>query len=363
MKYPLPRLVGASLLSLALLAGCSGPATTPTPPAGPASTSSTPAPSDTPSTAATRTVTDQYGTVIEIPADVERVGATIGAFAHITAVDGGSGKLVAAIPMVGEGLFAEVWPDANPDKRDPANVEELIAGNTQVVYGPVFSDEVKAQLEAAGIAVITIDKFGTPDEMMSVITLIGDILGDDSPAKAEAFNTFYAATIADVERRVADVPDAERVKTLNLRVGGDGYSTVSGTDISSAYVTSAGGTVVSADFDAANSAVGAEQIIAWAPEVIFTMGRSARDQIMNDPALATVPAVKNGKVYTEPEGTYPWSVRSAEGVLMPVFLGTILHPDKFADLSLADVTKTFYKDYYGYDLSQEQLDAILAGGE
>jgi iron complex transport system substrate-binding protein len=84
---------------------------------------------------------------------------------------------------------------------------------------------------------------------------------------------------------------------------------------------------------------------------------------MNDPALATVPAVKNGKVYTEPEGTYPWSVRSAEGVLMPVFLGTILHPDKFADLSLADVTKTFYKDYYGYDLSQEQLDAILAGGE
>jgi iron complex transport system substrate-binding protein len=232
-----------------------------------------------------------------------------------------------------------------------------------VVYGPVFSDEVKAQLEAAGIAVITIDKFGTPDEMMSVITLIGDILGDDSPAKAEAFNTFYAATIADVERRVADVPDAERVKTLNLRVGGDGYSTVSGTDISSAYVTSAGGTVVSADFDAANSAVGAEQIIAWAPEVIFTMGRSARDQIMNDPALATVPAVKNGKVYTEPEGTYPWSVRSAEGVLMPVFLGTILHPDKFADLSLADVTKTFYKDYYGYDLSQEQLDAILAGGE
>ena len=216
----------------------------------------------------------------------------------------------------------------------------------------------------SGIVVITINQFGTPEQMMSVISLVGDILGDDAPAKAKAFNDYYAGTIADVEKRVADVPEAERVKTLNLRVGGNGYTTVNGKDISSAYVKSAGGTVVSAEFDtAANTTVGAEQIIAWAPEVIFTMGRAAREQIVNDPALATVPAVANGKVYTEPDGTYPWSVRSAEGVLMPVFLGTILHPDKFADVSLADVTKKYYADFYGYKLSQEQLDAILAGDE
>ncbi len=350
---PLRRVLVAAVLPLALLAGCSTQASAPSS-TGSAAASQAPA-------SATRTITDQHGKQVEIPAEVERVAPTIGAFAHITAVVGGADKIVAAIPSLNEGLYHEVWPQANPDKRDPSNVEEVIAGKTQVTYGPRFTDEVTSQLNAAGTSVVTIDKFGTPEEMQSVITLVGEILGGDAPAKAKAFNTYYADTIADVEKRVADVPTDKRVKTLNLRVDGNGYSTVDGKDISSAYVTAAGGTVVSADFDAENSAVGAEQIIAWAPDVIFTMGRAARQQILKDPALRTVPAVKNGKVYTEPDGTYPWSVRSAEGVLMPVFLGTILHPDKFADVSLAEVTKDFYKKFYGYDLTDAQLKEILAG--
>lgn len=93
------------------------------------------------------------------------------------------------------------------------------------------------------------------------------------------------------------------------------------------------------------------------------MGQAARDHILSDPELASVPAVKARKVYAEPEGTYPWSVRSAEGALMPVFLGTILHPDRFSDLSLATVTKKFYQDRYDYKLSDDQVKAILAGGE
>lgn len=350
--------ITAAALSVAVFAGCSS---TPSTSSGTPSASSSAAAQSSAET--TRTITDQYGNQIEIPANVDRIGATIGAFAHIIAVDGGADKIVAAIPSVGQGLFHDVWPQANPAGHDPANVEELIAANTQVVIGPKFTDEVTAQLNAAGIVPITINKFGTPEEMMSVITLVGEILGGDAPQKAATFNQYYATTISDVEARVADVPESDRVKTLNLRVGGNGYSTVDGKDISSAYVTSAGGTVVSADFDTSSSTVGAEQIMTWAPEVIFTMGNAAREQILNDPALATVPAVVNGKVFTEPEGTYPWSVRSAEGVLMPVFLGTILYPEKFADVSLPDVTKDFYQTYYGYDLSQDQLNAILAGSE
>ncbi|MFT3943433.1 MAG: ABC transporter substrate-binding protein [Ancrocorticia sp.] len=354
--------VSAALLPIALLTGCSSDNTSEAPSAAATTAAASSEATEAPD-AGTRVVVDQYGNDIEIPANVERIGATIGAFAHIIVVDGGEDKLVAAIPMVGEGLFHEVWPNANPGGHDPANVEELIAAGTQVVIGPNFTDEVAAQLEAAGIVPIKIDKFGTPEEMQSVITLVGEILGDDAPEKAATFNKFYAGTIADVEKRVADVPEAERVKTLNLRAGGDGYSTVDGKDISSAYVTSAGGVVVSADFDTSSGSVGAEQIIEWAPDVIFTMGQGAREQIINDPALATVPAVANGKVYTEPSGTYPWSVRSAEGVLMPVFLGTILHPDKFADLDLAKVTKDYYKTYYGYDLTDAQVADILDGDE
>ena len=56
-------------------------------------------------------------------------------------------------------------------------------------------------------------------------------------------------------------------------------------------------------------------------------------------------------------------MRSAEGVLMPVFLGTILHPDKFADVDLAKVTKDYYATYYGYDLTDAHVADILDGDE
>lgn len=48
---------------------------------------------------------------------------------------------------------------------------------------------------------------------------------------------------------------------------------------------------------------------------------------------------------------------------MPVFLGTILHPDKFADVDLAKVTKDYYATYYGYDLTDAQVADILDGDE
>ena len=217
----------------------------------------------------------------------------------------------------------------------------------------------------SGIAVVTVDSFSNADELKKSITLIAEILGDDSPEKAKAFNNFFDNTINYVQDMTRDLKDDEKVKVLNLRYSGDNYTTVNNADISSFYVECAGGIVSSSDYTGADQGtamvVSTEQILKWNPDVIFTMGQGARDQIKKDPTLASVSAVQNDKVYTEPSGTYPWSVRSAEGALMPLFLAKIMYPDTFSDLNLNDKIKEFYKDFYDYDLTDDQVKSIEAG--
>ncbi len=311
-----------------------------------------------------RTVINIDGTKVEIPAEVTGVAPTIGAFAHITAMLGGSEQIAASIKDLSP-IFYSVWPKTNPDGHDTSSMEDIIASGAQVVYGPNFTDEQRGQLEAAGIAVLQINAFSNAEEMKSIVTLIGDILGNDGPERAKAFNAYYDSNIEYVKTMTKDLDENQKVRVLNLRYGGDNYTTVNGKDISAFYVEAAGGSFVSGDYQGTGGAmtVNAEQIIEWDPDVIFTMGRSAHDQIVNDPALASVSAVANGNVFTEPSGTYPWSVRSAEGALMPLFLAKIMYPDIFKDLSVEDKTREFYKDMYGYSLSDEEVKTIMAGRE
>ncbi|MFZ2529488.1 MAG: ABC transporter substrate-binding protein [Rhodococcus sp. (in: high G+C Gram-positive bacteria)] len=316
---------------------------------------------ENPAAAGARTLTDQDGTTIELPAH-PKVAASIGAYAQIIALVGGENQLVASIPGLSD-MFHTVWPDANAEGYDSSNVEEVIASGADVIVGPSFTDEEKTQLEAAGVEPFVIDTFASVDDMKNVVSLIADVVGGTAPEVADEFAAYYDGNIEYVRERTASVPADQRVRLLNLRMNAGAYSTVTGADISAAYATAAGADFVSQDVTAEgiSTPIDAEQVIAWAPQVIFTMGTDTREAIVADPALATVPAIADGKVFVEPAGTYPWSVRSAEGALAPLFLATILYPEIFTELSLADETKEFYQQFYDYTLTDDEVALILAG--
>jgi len=313
-------------------------------------------------TVKTRKITNVDGTEYEIPEEITGVAPTIGAFAHITAMLGGSEKLVATIPNLSD-LFKAVWPKTNPDGYDTSNIEDIIASGAQITYGPNYTEEQMQQLEAANIVTLKVNAFSNVEEMKNIVTLVGDILGDDAPEKAKEFNEYYDNNISYVKEKTKDLKEEEKIKVLNLRTSGGNYTTVNGKDISAEYAKAAGGIFVSDSYEGVSGemTVNTEQILEWNPDVIFTMGAESGETIKNDPALANVEAVKNGKVFVEPSGTYPWSVRSAEGALMPLFLGKIMYPEIFEELSIEDETKKFYDEIYGYKLSEEEVEKIMAG--
>lgn len=319
----------------------------------------------------TRTVTDSKGNEVTIPAEVTRVAPTIGAFAQVTEMlTQGNGKIVAASVNQISDDFKAVFTDyeqTNPDDRDASSVEDIIAAEAQVVYGPgsAFSEEQLAQLDAAGIAFVDLSNVGSVDGMCESILTIGEILGDDELAAAQKFVEYYRGQIADAEDRTSGLSDDEKVTVLQLSQNGGQYTCTNSGDISNEYYTAAGAVNVAADYmgDGSNGTsltVDAEQIVEWNPSFIITMNATARDAILSDAALAEVDAVQNGRVYTCPTGLYLWCVRSAEGAMMTPWLGTLFYPDLFSDVDMTEVVQSFYSDFYNYDLPAEDADAILA---
>lgn len=321
--------------------------------------------------AATRTVTDSNGNEVTIPAQVERVAPTMGAFAQATEMFcAGNGKIAAASNKQISDAFKAVFTDyneSNPNSYDSSSVEDLIAADVQVVYGPasVYSDEQLEQLRQAGIAVVALNKLSTVEDMCNNFLTIGEILGDEEYARAQQFVEYYKQSISDAQQRASKLTDAQKHTVLQMNVSGDQYVCADDKDISNAYYEAVGAKNVAAGYEGAQSgqyrSVDAEQIVKWNPEYIVTMNTNVKDQILSDSALADVDAVKNGNVYVCPTALYLWCVRSAEGALMTPWLGSVMYPELYADQDMQQVLQDFYKNFYNTELSDADAQNILSG--
>lgn len=314
----------------------------------------------------TRTVTDMNGDEIQIPVEVNRVAPAIGAFAQVTAMlDPTHGdETVASATAQQLKVFKEVFPNCNADQVDSGNVENLIAADVQVAFGPagMFSDEQLDQLEAANIAYVALGVKNVDMLSQSILT-IGQIMGDEEYATARAFVEYYKGWIEDATQATKDLEDKPTV--MQLRSSGGQYTTTNASDICESYFEAAGAVDVAADYVGEGNGtaltVSAEQVLAWDPQYIFVMSQDVADEAMADLALAEVQAVKNGNVVVIPSGTYHWSVRSGEGALMTPWLVSVLHPELFPNLDMKAEVQKFYQDFYGYELSDELAQAILDG--
>jgi hypothetical protein len=46
-----------------------------------------------------------------------------------------------------------------------------------------------------------------------------------------------------------------------------------------------------------------------------------------------------------------------------LWLGTKMYPDLFADVEMKKVVRDFFKDFYGYTISDANIDVVLAGDD
>jgi ABC-type Fe3+-hydroxamate transport system, periplasmic component len=322
------------------------------------------------SAAETRSVQDSNGQTVIIPARVERVAPTIPAFAQMTEMlTRGGGKISAAYTRALSPYFKEVFPDyvrSNPRDYDCSSIEDLVAARTQVVFGPAsrYSADQLKQLSALGIPFVALDKIRTVEGMCESYLTIGQILGEEEAARAREFVDYYRGNLAEATRRTADVPEKERVRILSLFFAGGTLTTINQNDVCDEYIRSAGGLNVATDYMRmahGRMNIDLEAIVAWDPQVIMVNSLEALDELMAQPSLAGVSAVKNKRVHKCPYGIFLWSVRSGEAAMLPLWLGKIMYPERFADVDMNRVVTDFFREYYKHQLSPEGAERVLTG--
>lgn len=315
-----------------------------------------------------RTVTDLAGNEVSIPAEVTKVGTNYPAVNQMLFMLGGSDRLVATNRGAGQSLrlLVEMYP---PQGEVPelfgsgvaeVNLEELTRNPPEVVFLTQGASTLIEPLARIGVKGVMLQSFTNPDAVKAGVRLVAEVLGGDAPERAERFVEYYDNQVAFIQSRTANIPFDERPRAYYTAAT---PLTTEGDTIVKTWMEQAGGVNVAAENGIPGSPTFApvtlEDVIAWQPDWIICRDPGTRQEILDDPRWRSIPAVQNDHVVINPKSVFVWSVRSAEAALQPLWAAKLFHPDLFEDVDNREVIRDFYRDFYDYELSEEQLDRIF----
>ena len=315
----------------------------------------------------TKVIKDVDGQEVTVPVTPERVANLWHANNQVVLTLGGAPKLSATTHYVTTiPWFRQVYPDITKVPTPVAanndlNMEALLAAKPDVV---LVSNEKQAEaVRQAGLTAVRVG-FSDMNGLMQTVNLTAEVLGTQGAyERAQKYNAYMQKNLKLIEERLKDLPDSERPKVMHIG-SGTKVQNVSGSGIViDEWIKIAGGQNVAADLKGMKD-VSMEQITAYAPEVIIIGGDASAkgvQTIQSDAAWKDVPAVKNGKIIRNPYGTFNWDRYSTEAALQVLWAAKTLHPQKFTDIDMVKETQEFYSTFFGYSLSADDAQRILAG--
>lgn len=302
---------------------------------------------------AARTVTDLAGREVRIPAEVDRVAAIGPGALRLVVYAGGADRVVGIeefetrppvarpytlanpglleLPVIGAG-----GPDSTPD------AERLLAAAPDVIFVNQIADAEGAEkLEAStGIPVVVVSygSLGTLDEPFFVsMELVGRVLGTDE--RAAEVVTYVRGALEDLAARTADVPDAGKDTAYVGALGFKGARGMESTQPKYLPLAAIGALNVAGSVEQTSAVmIDREQLVAWDPDHIFLdLGGLSlvREDVRADRGFYEgLTAVSEGRVYAQlPFNNYSTNVEVA--LADAYYAGTVLFPDRFADIDPA----------------------------
>jgi iron complex transport system substrate-binding protein len=244
-----------------------------------------------------------------------------------------------------------------------ANLEAVLAARPDLIFdfgsiAPIYvslADRVQAQ---TGVPYVLID--GRFASTAPALRLMGQILGVEQ--RAAKLATYADATYADLDAMLAKIPQEQRPRVYLAR-GPEGLETGVRGSINTEILERVGAiNVADAPGQRGIVNVSIEQVLLWNPEVVVTWDGRFFERVWDDPFWQGTDAVRNRRVYLSPSEPFGWIDRppSINRLLGMRWLASVLYPDRFEG-DLRAMTREFYALFYQVDLSERQLDDLLAG--
>lgn len=308
-----------------------------------------------------KTITDSAGKQIELPAKIDTIAELWGAHIEVLQTLGAGDKIVTTtftpqsrpwlfkvIPTLDKAVYSVI---AN------LNIEELVSKKPDIVFIPTGDKNVD-KLTKMGLPVIQLS-FTDFESMKKCFTLTGEILGGDAVQKAKNYNTYLDSKLNMIKNITTKIPEDQKPKVLHLSnaepFAADGNST-----IINDWIEVGGGINVAKEVKGNRQTVSIEQILKWNPDIIIVSENiKSIDKITKDSRLQNVSAVKNSKVFLNPDGAFMWNRYGTEEALQVQWAAKTIQPEKFENLDIAKETKSFYKKFLNYDLTDNDVQKIL----
>lgn len=330
----------------------------------------------------THEVVDHAGNHVEVPNKIERVVIDQIPIlsTYMAYFEGSAPNIVGYCGSFKDTISETVLKNIAPELLESSetvyaqsdlNIEEIIKLQPDVILYNANNTQHAEILKSSGIpaigfATVNADTPADPLERYKQwLSLLEDVFGEDG--KMDNFLAKGDEIVADVEGRIAEIPEEERPSAMIFYKLADGVPQVAGKGVFGDYWLQHLGVKNVAEEAKGFAQVSFEQIYEWNPEVMFINGpgllKLKESDVLENKVegvdFSTIQAVKDGRVYDTTLGMWNWFTPNPDAPLVLAWLACNTYPEQFADYPLEDTIRSYYKDFYGYEVTDSELEEMV----
>jgi iron complex transport system substrate-binding protein len=329
------------------------------------------------------TVMDHGGNTVEVPNTVIRVVIDqIPILSTYMSYFGGEAPYIVGFcgsfkTTISETVLKNIAPELMKSAdtvyaQSDLNIEEIIKLKPDVILYNAQNAGHAEILKASGIPSVGFSTVGAKtaadplERYEQWLNLLEDVFGEEG--KMDEFVAAGGAIVADVKARIAEIPEDRRPSALILWKYSNGVAQVSGKGTFGEYWLQHLGVTDVANETGGWAQVSMEQVFGWDPDILFLDGpgllpvrtREVLENSVEGVDFSAMTAVQNGRVYGTTLGMWNWFTPNPDAPLVLAWLACKTYPDIFADYPLEDTIKKYYKQWYGYDVTGDELAEMLS---
>lgn len=329
-----------------------------------------------------RTITDHAGNEVEVPEKIERIVidqipilSTYMAYHHGKApyIVGYAGSLKQVISnTVLKDIAPELLDSQNTvQAQSDINIEEIMKLKPDVIFYNASNKEHYETLKKTGIPCVGFATVGTNgpadpiDRYTQWLKLLEDVFGESG--KTDDFIKAGQDIVKDVEERISKIDDSKKPTGVILWKYVEGVPMVAGKGVFGDFWLNRIGVKNLANETKGFAKVSIEQFYQWDPDILYLDGPGLLDITTKDVFensveginFSNMKAVKNKKVYNTKLGMWNWFTPNPDGPLVLAWLAKSTYPEEFKDYDLKSMIKDYYKTWYNYELTNEQIEDMF----
>lgn len=330
----------------------------------------------------TRTITDHAGNEVVLPKEIKRVVIDqVPILSTYMAYHGGEAPYIVgyagSLKQVAE---KTVLKDIAPELMDAEetvhgqsdlNIEEIVKLKPDVIFYNATNKDRYEALSKSGIPCVGFATIGTLGQADPIdrygqwLKLLEDVFGEEG--KTDDFLASGEKIVKDVEERIATVDQKDRPNGMILWKYNEGVPMVAGKGTFGDFWLKRIG--VSNVFEDAKgyAKVNVEEIYKQDPQVLYLDGPGLLNMTTSDVFenkvegfdFSNMQAVTNKKVYNSKLGMWNWLTPNPDAPLVYAWLASETYPEAFEDYDLKGEIKDYYKTWYKYNLTDDQVDDMF----